>query len=68
VKYILKRAGKEGEKVYEKARKIIEEGKTKGSLKLEGFKEEVEVDGRKHMVKVIGGGAKVEEGEGGKLP
>jgi hypothetical protein len=67
VKYILQRAKEEGDDVYEKAKEIIEEGKTRGSLKLEGFKKEVEVDGRKHMVKVIGGGAEVEEGEGGKL-
>jgi hypothetical protein len=67
VNYILQRAEKAGKEVYKKASEIIEEGKTRGSLKLEGFKKEVEVDGRKHMVKVIGGGAEVEEGEGGKL-
>jgi 23S rRNA pseudoU1915 N3-methylase RlmH len=67
VNYILQRAEKAGKEVYKKASEIIEEGKTRGSLKLEGFKKEVEVDGRKHIVKVIGGGAEVEEGEGGKL-
>jgi hypothetical protein len=57
VKYILERAEEAGEKVYEKAQKIIEEGKTRGYLKLEGFKKEVEVDGKTYVVKVIGGEA-----------
>ncbi len=57
VKYILERAEEAGEKVYEKAQKIIEEGKTRGSLKLEGFEKEVEVDGKTYVVKVIGGEA-----------
>jgi GNAT superfamily N-acetyltransferase len=65
VEYILQRAEEAGEEVYDKANKIIEEGKTRGSLKLEGFKKEVEVDGKKHVVKVIGGEA-VEEGRGGR--
>jgi hypothetical protein len=65
VNYILERAKKAGEKVYEKAQKIIEEGKTRGSLKLEGFEKEVEVDGRRHKVKVIGGEA-VKEKRNGK--
>jgi hypothetical protein len=46
VKYILQRAEEEGKEVYEKAQKIIEEGKTRGSLKLEDFEREVEVNGR----------------------
>jgi len=57
VNYILQRAEKAGEKVYEKAKKIVEEGKSRSSLKLEGFEKEVEVNGRKHVVKVIDGGA-----------
>jgi hypothetical protein len=57
VKYILERAEEAGEKVYEKAQKIIEEGKTRGYLKLEGFEKEVEVDGKTYVVKVIGGEA-----------
>jgi len=65
VKYILERAKEEGEEVYEKARKIIEEGMSRGSLTLKGFVKEFEVDGRKYVVKVIDGGA-VEEGRGGK--
>jgi hypothetical protein len=54
VKYTLERAEEAGEKVYEKAQKIIEEGKTRGYLKLEGFEKEVEVDCKTYVVKVIG--------------
>ncbi|MCC6031386.1 MAG: hypothetical protein LM566_00550 [Pyrobaculum sp.] len=43
VEYILRRAKEEGEDVYEKARKIVEEGKARGSQKLEGFEGRVEV-------------------------
>jgi hypothetical protein len=53
VKYILRRAKEAGEEVYEKAKEIIEEGKARGSLRLEGFEKKVEVEGRRHMVKVI---------------
>jgi Fe2+ transport system protein FeoA len=66
VEYILERAWEAGKEVYEKAKKIIEEGKSRGSLKLEGFEKEVEVDGRRHMVKVIDGGAEIEESQSGK--
>ncbi len=65
VKYILERAREAGEEVYEKAREIIEEGMSRGSLTLKGFVKEVEVNGRRHVVKVIDGGA-VEEGRGGR--
>jgi len=61
VKYILQRAKEEGEEVYEKASKIIEKGMSRASLKLEGFEGRVEVDGSEHVVKVIGGGAELEE-------
>ena len=40
VKYILRRAEEEGEEVYEKASKIIEEGRARGSLTLKGFEGE----------------------------
>jgi hypothetical protein len=66
LEYILQRAWEAGEEVYEKAKKIIEEGMSRGSPKLEGFEKEVEVDGRKHMVKVIGGGAEFDESGSGK--
>jgi hypothetical protein len=65
VEYILQRAKEEGEEVYEKATRIVEEGKARGSLTLKGFEMEVEVDGRRHKAKVIDGGA-VEEGRGGR--
>jgi hypothetical protein len=65
VGYILQRAKEEGEEVYEKAREIVEEGKARGSLTLKGFVKEVEVDGRRHVVKVIDGEA-VEEDRGGR--
>jgi hypothetical protein len=41
VEYILQRAREAGEEVYEKVREIIEEGKARGSLKLEDFEKEV---------------------------
>jgi hypothetical protein len=66
VKYILQRAREEGEEVYKKAREIIEEGMSRGSLRLEGFEGRVEVGGRVHLVRVIGGSAELEEGGGGK--
>jgi hypothetical protein len=65
VEHILQRAREEGEEVYEKAREVIDEGKARGSLTLKGFVKEVEVDGRRHVVKVIDGGA-VEEDRGGR--
>jgi uncharacterized protein YdhG (YjbR/CyaY superfamily) len=66
INYILQRAREAGEEVYEKVREIIEEGKARGSLRLEGFEKEVEVNGRKHVVKVLGGGAEIEERQDGK--
>jgi uncharacterized membrane protein len=66
VKYILQRAKEKGEKVYEKAREIVEEGKARGSLKLEGFEKRVEVEGREHVVKVTGGRAELEERQDGR--
>ena len=67
VSYILQRTKEEGEEVYEKAKEIIEEGMSRGSLTLKGFEKKVEVDGREHMVKVVGGGAEFDEGRSGKL-
>jgi hemerythrin-like domain-containing protein len=65
VKIILERAEKEGDDVYEKASKIIEEGKARGSQTLRNFEREVEVNGEKYKVKVIDGEA-VEEKQNGK--
>jgi len=66
VEHILQRAKEEGDDVYEKASKIIDEGKARGSLTLKGFEKEVEVDGRRHDVKVIGSGAELEEKQVGR--
>ncbi len=66
VKYILQRAWKAGKEVYEKATKIVEEGKARGSLRLEGFEKKVEVEGRLHVVKVISGDAELERSGSGK--
>jgi nuclear transport factor 2 (NTF2) superfamily protein len=65
VKYILQRAEEKGKNVRKKVEKV-EESKAWGSLTLKGFEKEVEVNGRKHMVKVLGWSAELEEGEGGK--
>jgi tetratricopeptide (TPR) repeat protein len=65
VGYILQRAWEAGREVYEKAEEIVKEGRARGSLKLEGFEREVEVDGKTYVVKVIGGEA-VKEKQNGK--
>jgi len=62
---ILQRAEKEGGAVSEKATRIVEEGKERGSLTLKGFEKEVEVNGVKYKVRVIDGEA-VEEDRGGR--
>ncbi len=66
VEYVLRRAREEGKEVYEKAVEIVEEGRARGSLRLEGFEGVVEVGGREHVVKVIDGGAELEESWSGK--
>jgi len=66
IEYILQRAKEEGDDVYEKAKEIVKEGKARGILKLEGFEKEVEVDGRRHVVKIIGGSAEFDVGRSGK--
>ncbi len=65
VSYILQRAKEEGEDVYRKVAEVVEEGKARGSLRLEGLEKRVEVGGKEHVVKVIDGGA-VEEDRGGR--
>jgi hypothetical protein len=67
INYILQRAKEEGPEVYKKVSEIIEEGMRRGSLTLKGFKKEVEVNGRRHDVKVIDGDAEPEKSESGKL-
>jgi len=66
VNYILQRAKKAGEEVYEKVREIIEEGKARGSLTLKGFEKKVEMGSKQYVVKVIDGGAEPEEKQDGK--
>jgi hypothetical protein len=65
VEYILQRAKRAGNDVYEKVKKIVEEGMSRSSQTLERFEMEVEVNGEKHKVKVIDGEA-VEEDRGGR--
>jgi hypothetical protein len=66
VSYILRRAEKAGKDVYEKAGEIIKEGKARRSLTLKDFEGRVEVGGKEHVVKVIGGSAQLEESRRGK--
>jgi len=66
VEYILRRAEEAGKEVYEKAREIIEEGMSRGTLTLKGFEGRVEVGGREHVVKVIGWGAEFDKSGGGR--
>jgi hypothetical protein len=66
ISYILERAKEEGEDVYRKALEVVEEGRSRGSLTLKGLEKKVEVNSREHVVKVIGGGAELEESWSGK--
>jgi hypothetical protein len=67
VEYILRRAEKAGEDVRKKAEEIVDEGKAWGSQTLRDFEREVEVDGKKYVVKVIDGEAVEEDRDGKKL-
>jgi hypothetical protein len=67
VERILQRADEAGKGVCKKAKEIVEKGRSWGSLTLKGFEKEVEVNGRRHVVKVIDGGAEFETSESGKL-
>jgi hypothetical protein len=67
VEYILRRADEAGDAVSEKAKKIIEEGVSRGSLRLTDVREaEVEVGGGRYAVNVLGGGAEFDVGRSGK--
>jgi hypothetical protein len=66
VEHILQRAREAGDDVYRKALEVVEEGKARGSIKLEGFEGRVEVGGKEYVVKVIGGGAELDVGRGGR--
>ena len=66
VRYMLQRAWEEGDDIYEKAEEIVEEGKARGHLTLRGFEKKAVVNGRKHVVKVTGGNAELEESQSGE--
>jgi hypothetical protein len=66
VEYILQRAKEAGEDVYRKAEEIVKEGRARGSLTLKGFEKRIEVEGKEHMVKVVGRGAEFEKSGRGK--
>jgi hypothetical protein len=67
VGYILQRAGEEGGAVYEKAEEVVRRGREVGSLRLADVKgAEVLIEGRRHVVSVIGGGAQPERSGSGK--
>ncbi len=44
----------------------MEEGRERGSMRLEGFEKRVEVGGKEHLVRVIDGDAELEESQSGK--
>ena len=68
VDHILKRTMKKGGAFYEKARKIVERVKARGSLRLAGVRRaEVEVRGRTYVVKVVGWSTELKESQSGKL-
>jgi hypothetical protein len=67
VDYILRRAREEGGEVYEKVKEVVEAGRAVGSLRLADVRRaRVEAGGGKHTVTVLGGGAEVGRGRGGK--
>jgi hypothetical protein len=66
VDHILKKAMKKGGAVYEKAKKIVEKVKARGSLRLADVRR-VEVRGMTYVVKVVGLSAELEESQSGKL-
>ena len=66
ISYILERAKEGGVDVRRKVEEIVKEGKARGSLTLRNFEKKVEVGGREHVVKVIDGGAELEESQRGK--
>jgi hypothetical protein len=66
VEYILQRAREVRNDVYKKAKKIVEEGRSRGSLTLKGFEKRVEVGGREHVMKVVGWNAELEMSKSGK--
>lgn len=53
VEGMLQRARKVGEEVYKKAREIVEKETPRDSLTLNSFEKEVEVNGKRHIVRVL---------------
>jgi hypothetical protein len=66
VEHVLRRAREEGWEVYEKVLEAVKAGRARGSLRLRGFEGAVEVEGRKHVVKIVDGWAEFKRGRGGK--
>jgi hypothetical protein len=66
VEYILQRAEDAGKNVRKKAEEIVEKGISRSSQTLKDFDKEVEVNGEKYKVKVIGWGAELEKSRSGK--
>jgi Fe2+ transport system protein FeoA len=71
VELILQRAkeacrGAEQCPVYEKAKEIIDWGRSRSSQELERFEKKAEVNGKTYFVKVTGWGAEIEESQNGK--
>jgi len=67
VEYILQRAREEGEDVRKKAEEVVDRGREVGSLRLTDVKgAEVLIEGRRHVVSVLGGGAQPERGRSGR--
>ncbi len=67
IEFILQRAEEAGEEVRKKAEEIVEKGKARRSQTLKDFKMEVEVNGRRYVVKVIDGEAVKEDRGNRKL-
>ncbi len=66
VEHILQRAEKAGKEVYEKVKKIIDEGRARGSQTLEHFKGVAEVNGKTYVVNVKGWSAEPDKGRSGR--
>jgi hypothetical protein len=67
IKLILERAEEVGKEVRKKVEEIVEKGKARRSQTLKDFKMEVEVNGRRYVVKVIDGEAVKEDRGNRKL-
>jgi hypothetical protein len=66
IEHMLQRAREEGGAVYKKVKEVVEVGRARGSLTLRGFEEEVEVEGRRHVVKVVSWSVRLVESRRGR--